>query len=54
VNGFYFTVDESFLEKRRKGLTRFLNFVARHPVLKDDELVEMFLTEQSVSLLLFL
>ncbi|RIA94928.1 hypothetical protein C1645_758680 [Glomus cerebriforme] len=40
-------VDESFLEKRRKGLTRFLNFIARHPVLKDDDLVEMFLTEQS-------
>ncbi|KAG9297964.1 hypothetical protein G9A89_018792 [Geosiphon pyriformis] len=46
VNGFYFTVDESFLEKRRKGLTRFLNFIARHPVLKDDELFSMFLTEQ--------
>ncbi|CAG8594286.1 6103_t:CDS:10 [Acaulospora morrowiae] len=47
VNGFYFTVDESFLEKRRKGLTRFLNFISRHPVLKDDELVEMFLKEST-------
>ncbi|CAG8573959.1 3740_t:CDS:10 [Dentiscutata erythropus] len=46
VNGFYFTVDESFLEKRRKGLARFLNFIVKHPVLKDDQLVEMFLTEQ--------
>ncbi|CAG8461226.1 8995_t:CDS:10 [Diversispora eburnea] len=45
ANGFYFTVDETFLEKRRKGLTRFLNFIARHPVLKDDELVEIFLKE---------
>src|SRR5207302_10270412 len=35
VNGFYFTVDETFLEKRKKGLTRFLNFIARHPVLND-------------------
>ncbi|CAG8524035.1 2659_t:CDS:10 [Ambispora gerdemannii] len=46
VNGFYFTVDESFLEKRRKGLIRFLNFIARHPVLRDEELVKIFLTEQ--------
>ncbi|CAG8784875.1 30912_t:CDS:2, partial [Racocetra persica] len=46
VNGFYFTVDESFLEKRRKGLARFLNFISRHPILKDDQLVEMFLKEQ--------
>ncbi|CAI2169784.1 19346_t:CDS:10 [Funneliformis geosporum] len=49
VNGFYFTVDESFLEKRRKGLTRFLNFITRHPVLRNDDLVEMFLTEQSIA-----
>ncbi|CAG8563346.1 17336_t:CDS:10 [Funneliformis caledonium] len=47
VNGFYFTVDETFLEKRRKGLTRFLNFITRHPVLRNDALVEIFLTEQS-------
>nr|CAG8601016.1 12276_t:CDS:10 [Entrophospora candida] len=47
VNGFYFTYDETFLEKRRKGLARFLNFIARHPVLKSDDLVEMFLTEQT-------
>nr|CAG8445583.1 15784_t:CDS:10 [Entrophospora candida] len=47
VNVFYFTHDEAFLEKRRKGLARFLNFIARHPVLKNDDLVEMFLTEQT-------
>ncbi|CAJ0755591.1 24287_t:CDS:10 [Entrophospora sp. SA101] len=34
-------------QKRRKGLARFLNFIARHPVLKNDDLVEMFLTEQT-------
>ncbi|CAG8805056.1 37443_t:CDS:10 [Gigaspora margarita] len=39
-------VDESFLEKRRKGLARFLNFIVKHPILKDDQLVEMFLKEQ--------
>ncbi|CAG8446003.1 9293_t:CDS:10 [Scutellospora calospora] len=39
-------VDESFLEKRRKGLARFLNFIAMHPILKDDELIEMFLKEK--------
>ncbi|CAG8484212.1 3753_t:CDS:10 [Funneliformis mosseae] len=49
VNGFYFTVDETFLEKRRKGLTRFLNFITRHPVLRNDALVEIFLTEQSIA-----
>ncbi|GBB85441.1 hypothetical protein RclHR1_11990001 [Rhizophagus clarus] len=47
MNGFYFTVDETFLEKRRRGLIRFLNFIVRHPVLKNEYLVEMFLTEQS-------
>jgi len=37
-------VDDTFLEKRRKGLARFINFVYRHPVLKDDEVVVQFLT----------
>ncbi|CAG8735364.1 15685_t:CDS:2, partial [Racocetra fulgida] len=27
-------------------LARFLNFISRHPILKDDQLVEMFLKEQ--------
>ncbi|KZT59030.1 hypothetical protein CALCODRAFT_481801 [Calocera cornea HHB12733] len=39
--------DEAFLEQRRKGLTRFINFVANHPILKEDGLVSVFLTEPS-------
>jgi len=39
--------DEAFLEQRRKGLARFINFVANHPVLKEDGLVSVFLTEPS-------
>jgi hypothetical protein len=37
-------VDDTFLEKRRKGLARFINFVCRHPILRDDEVVVLFLT----------
>ncbi|KAI9021495.1 hypothetical protein CLU79DRAFT_703276, partial [Phycomyces nitens] len=40
--------DEVFLERRRKGLERFLSSVVRHPVLAKDELVAVFLTESSV------
>ncbi|KAG0171107.1 Sorting nexin mvp1 [Apophysomyces sp. BC1034] len=36
-----------FLEKRRKGLARFINNVIRHPCLKKDEVVNTFLTEPS-------
>ncbi|KAG2221715.1 hypothetical protein INT45_007121 [Circinella minor] len=39
--------DESFLEKRRKGLSRFINSIVRHPTLKCDQVVETFLTEPS-------
>ncbi|KAI9257628.1 hypothetical protein BY458DRAFT_492347 [Sporodiniella umbellata] len=39
--------DTVFLEKRRKGLSRFLNAVIRHPVLRQDEVVSKFLTEPS-------
>lgn len=42
--------DDSFLEKRRKGLLRFINAVVRHPELKRDEVVDRFLTEPSVIL----
>ncbi|GBE86450.1 hypothetical protein BKA93DRAFT_808821 [Sparassis latifolia] len=40
--------DESFLEQRRKGLARFLNFVINHPVIKEDGLLTVFLTEPSL------
>ncbi|KAI9143369.1 hypothetical protein BKA69DRAFT_121119 [Paraphysoderma sedebokerense] len=37
---------EIFLEKRRKALSRYINFIARHPVLREDEYVVLFLKEQ--------
>lgn len=39
--------DAAFLEKRRRGLSRFINAVIRHPVLREDEVVSKFLTEPS-------
>ncbi|SCU81744.1 LAMI_0B07492g1_1 [Lachancea mirantina] len=36
--------DAIFLEKRRKGLTRFINILMKHPVLSKDDLVLTFLT----------
>lgn len=40
--------DEHFLEQRRKGLARALSFVINHPILKDDGLLAVFLTEPSL------
>lgn len=37
--------DEHFLEQRRRGLTRALNFVINHPVIKDDGVLASFLSE---------
>jgi hypothetical protein len=39
-----------FEERRRKGLVRFINSVARHPVLGKDEVVIAFLSHPSVRL----
>ncbi|KAI0629122.1 hypothetical protein C8Q77DRAFT_1236453 [Trametes polyzona] len=39
--------DEGFLEQRRRGLTRFINFVVNHPIIKDDGVLASFLTEPS-------
>lgn len=50
VNGNPIAADASFLEKRRKGLTRFTNALVRHPVLNQEQLVVMFLTVPTVSL----
>ncbi|KAJ3091662.1 Sorting nexin mvp1 [Quaeritorhiza haematococci] len=36
--------DEAFLERRRRGLSRFINFVVNHPILREDETVQAFLT----------
>ncbi|PWW79404.1 hypothetical protein C7212DRAFT_275497 [Tuber magnatum] len=36
--------DAAFLERRRRGLSRFANALVRHPVLSQEQLVIMFLT----------
>ncbi|KAF9373014.1 Sorting nexin mvp1 [Podila verticillata] len=37
--------DETFLGRRLRGLTRFMNALVRHPVLKNDPVIVSFLTE---------
>lgn len=49
VNGNHLAADNHFLEKRRKGLVRFINALVRHPVLSQDQLVAMFLTVPTVN-----
>ena len=49
VNGNHLSNDGAFIEKRRRGLARFLNGVVRHPVLGQEQLVVMFLTVPTVS-----
>ncbi|PTB49388.1 hypothetical protein M431DRAFT_126138 [Trichoderma harzianum CBS 226.95] len=44
VNGNHLSNDGAFIEKRRRGLGRFLNAIVRHPVLSLEQLVIMFLT----------
>ncbi|OTB02237.1 hypothetical protein M426DRAFT_62501, partial [Hypoxylon sp. CI-4A] len=44
VNGNHLSNDGAFIEKRRRGLARFLNTIVRHPVLGQEQLVIMFLT----------
>lgn len=44
VNGHYLSSDNYFLERRRRGLTRFINQVLRHPVLGEDEAVRTFVS----------
>lgn len=44
VNGNHLSNDGAFIEKRRRGLARFLNAVSRHPILSQEQLVIMFLT----------
>ncbi|CAO3595380.1 unnamed protein product [Absidia cylindrospora] len=39
--------DDVFLESRRQGLSLFINFIARHPVLKKDAIFITFMTEPS-------
>ncbi|KAI9810536.1 MAG: Sorting nexin mvp1 [Pycnora praestabilis] len=44
VNGRHLSSDISFIEKRRRGLSRFCNALVRHPILNQEQLVVMFLT----------
>ncbi|KAF2863215.1 sorting nexin mvp1 [Piedraia hortae CBS 480.64] len=44
INGNHLAADQAFLERRRRGLVRFMNSLVRHPVLKGEQLVVMFLT----------
>ncbi|KAF2198916.1 sorting nexin mvp1 [Delitschia confertaspora ATCC 74209] len=44
INGNYLAADASFVERRRRGLSRFVNALVRHPVLGQEQLVIMFLT----------
>ena len=44
LNGNHLSNDGAFIEKRRRGLARFLNALVRHPVISTEQLVVMFLT----------
>lgn len=48
INGNHIAADSTFLEKRRRGLARFTNALVRHPVLREEQLVVMFLTVPTV------
>ncbi len=48
VNGNHLSNDGAFIEKRRRGLARFLNALVRHPLLGQEQLVVMFLTVPTV------
>ncbi|ORX59970.1 hypothetical protein BCR36DRAFT_316200 [Piromyces finnis] len=37
--------DLAFLEKRRRGLSRFINYVGNHPIMKNDEFYKKFLNK---------
>lgn len=41
--------DDIFIEQRRRGLYRFINFIGNHPVLQNDETVIDFLKVQTVT-----
>ena len=43
INGNHIAADRLFVEKRRRGLARFANALVRHPVLREEQLVVMFL-----------
>jgi PX domain len=48
VNGHYLSAESDFVERRRRGLSRFMNSIVRHPVLRDDDIVVTFITIPTV------
>jgi hypothetical protein len=40
----YFEASKEFIESRRRSLKRFLNIIARHPVLNGDKIFVWFMT----------
>ncbi|CBQ67900.1 related to Sorting nexin MVP1 [Sporisorium reilianum SRZ2] len=45
IAGRHLSADDLFIERRRRGLERYLRMLTRHPVLREDKLVEVFFTE---------
>lgn len=44
VDGRYLSSDQLFLERRKRGLIRFINLLVKHPILATEKLVSIFLT----------
>lgn len=45
IAGRHLSADDLFIERRRRGLERFLRMLSYHPILREDKLVEIFFTE---------
>ncbi|TKY90720.1 hypothetical protein EX895_000718 [Sporisorium graminicola] len=45
IAGRHLSADDLFIERRRRGLERYLRLLTCHPVLREDKLVEVFFTE---------
>ena len=41
---FFFSTDRDFLEQRRRSLQRFLNIIARHPTISNEQILKYFFT----------
>ncbi|SNX81818.1 related to Sorting nexin MVP1 [Melanopsichium pennsylvanicum] len=46
IAGRHLSAGDLFIERRRRGLERFLRMLTCHPILREDKLVEVFFTEQ--------
>lgn len=45
IAGKHLSADDVFIERRRRGLERYLGMLVLHPVLREDKLVQVFLEE---------